>query len=137
MGQNAVLSKELLIVIKNEIGGLAKIASLVAGKGINIEAIAGYKKDNTSDAEVIIVTDNNDAASETLKAAGYDAISEKEVVIVDLENKTGILQEFCETLAQNGIDLQHVSGTTAGSASSSRLVLSTNDNAKALNVLQG
>ena len=72
MIKNAVLGKEISVIVSNKPGALSEIAKFLVDHGINVEAIAGYVKDDAESAELLFVTDNNFDALETLNEHGYD-----------------------------------------------------------------
>lgn len=126
----ADLGKEINMTVINKIGVLADMAKILADHGINIEAAAGYaEKDN---AKIMLVTDDNLRAVDALKKKGYKSAAEKEVVILELENKTGALKNVTVTLESAGVDIKYIYGTTCAGTCPARLVLSTSDNEKAL-----
>lgn len=131
MVKSVVLGKEIVVSVVNEIGVLAELSRVLADHGVNIDAVAGYaEKDNT--AKIMIVTDDGLRASDALRKAGYKSLKENEVVIVELENKPGALKQITKNLASEGIDIKQVYGTTCKSGCPARIILSTNNNQKAL-----
>jgi hypothetical protein len=114
---------------------LADISKMLAERGINIEAIAGYNlPDNT--AKLMLVTSDNRRAYDALKTNGHKPVKESDVVLIELENKVGALKGVTETLAQNKIDIKYMYATTCQAGCPSRLIFATSDNAKAVTVLK-
>lgn len=130
MIKQAHLAKEIAVTVLNKIGVLADMSKIVADHGINIEAAAGYVVDN--EATVMLMTDDNLRAKEALQKKGYKNIQEKEAVVVDLENRPGVLKEITALLAGKEIDIKYLYGTACASGCPSRIVLATSDNEKAL-----
>jgi len=130
MLKSAHLGKEVVVVVVNKIGILADISKNMAEHGINIEAIAGYSMG--AEAHIMLVTGDNLRASDALKKAGYSSLREREVVIVELENKAGALKNVTTTLAAQGIDIKHIYGTTCAGGCPAKIVIYTSDNEKAL-----
>ena len=128
------LGKEIAITIVNRVGILAEISDIISSHGINIEAIGAYAFE--SSASVMIVTSENLRAVEALQAKGYKSAVEKEVLVVELENKPGALKDITRKLASEQIDIKHIYGTVCVGACPVRLVLSTNDNKKAFVLLK-
>jgi hypothetical protein len=128
---NARLGKEIVVTLANKIGLLADMTKLIADHGVNIETLAGYA-DKDGSAKIMMVTEDNQRVGDALKKAGYKSLIEREVVIVDLENKVGALKQVGAKLAAEGIDIKHVYGTSCAAGCPAKLVLSTNDNEKAL-----
>ena len=130
MIKNASLGKELVIEVGNKVGVLAEISKILADHDINIEGVAGYAVDGK--ATIMVATDDSVRASDALRKAGYNALKENEVVMVDLVNKTGALKNLSAKLATAGIDIKYTYGTICTEGCPARLILSTNNNEKAL-----
>ncbi len=130
------LGKEIVVTVVNKIGALADISKIITGQGINIDAIAGCAVDN--EAKLAFVTNDNLQAVDALKKAGYNSLKEEEVVIAELENKSGALKLITADLAGQGIDIKHIYGTVCSCPANcpAKIVLCTSDNKKALAVLK-
>jgi len=129
MIKNINLGKELVVKAKNKVGIMAGISKILADHGINIEGVAGYVQGD--EAFLMMVTSDDLRAGDAIKKAGYNA-TEREVVIVDLENKTGALKVLTEKLAAIGIDMKYIYGTTCLEGCPAKIILSTTDNEKAV-----
>ncbi|MBM3250358.1 MAG: ACT domain-containing protein [Candidatus Omnitrophica bacterium] len=130
MLKKAQLGKELSVTVVNKIGILSDISKIVSDHGINIVAVAGYAKD--SEAEIMLITGDNLRAGDALRKAGYKQVKEREVVVVELEDKPGALKHITTILEGQGIDIRHIYGTTCPGGCPATIVLSTSDNEKAL-----
>jgi hypothetical protein len=104
------LGKEIVVTVVNKIGVLADMSRVLSKHGANIEAVAGYAVNN--EAKIMLVTDGNLRAIEALKKSGYKSITERETIILDLENKPGALKLITEKLASESIDIKQIYGTT-------------------------
>lgn len=130
MVKGANLAKEIVVTVGNKIGVLADMSKILADHGINIEAVAGYAEN--SDAKIMLVTDDNLRAVDALKKKNYSSVVEKEIVLVKLENKAGALKNITTKLAAEGIDIRYIYGTACTVGCPASIVISTNDNEKAL-----
>jgi len=130
MVRSAQLGKEIVVTVMNRIGVLADIARILADHGINIEAVAGYAMEN--EANIMLVTDDNLRSLDALVKAGYKAAKENPVLILDLENKPGSLKLVSQKLASENIDLKYIYGTGCASNCPAKLIVSTNNDEKAL-----
>jgi len=129
MIKNAELGKEVTVTAANKIGLLANISKVLGDHDINIEGVAGYAANN--EAKIMIVTDDDTRAMDALKKAGL-AVKEREIVIVELLNKPGVLKAVSAILAKENIDIHYTYGTVCTEGCPARLILSTSDNEKAL-----
>lgn len=130
MVKDAGLSKEVVVTVVNKIGVLADMTRILATYGINLLAIAGYAMEN--EAKIMMVTGDNQRAVDALKKENYKSIKESQVVVVDLENKTGALKNLAATLAEEEIDIKYLYGSSCTCGGPSMIVMSTSDNEKAL-----
>ncbi len=130
MIKSAQLGKEIVVTVANKIGVLAEMAKLVSEHGINIEAVKGYAINN--EAKIVFLTADNLRVVDALKKAGYNDVKEEEVVVVELENKSGALKNLTAALVAAKIDIKHVYGTVCAAGCPAKIVLLTSDNEKAL-----
>jgi len=126
------MGKELLVKTKNKVGMLAEVTAAIAATGVNIQGICAYGEDG--EACFLIVTDDNMKAEGTLKGKNYK-VKERDVVIVDLENKAGAAKEMATKLKKADIDLNYMYGTTHGTGVAT-VVFSSNNNAKAFKAVK-
>lgn len=129
------LGEEITITTKNKVGILADVAMLLSGKGINIEAVLGYEVGITG--RLFLVTNANLAIINELKKKKYRLVKETEVLLVDIENKPGALKVVATEMKENRIDIKYVYLTpcTCQNKGSSRMVLQTSDNERAMALL--
>ncbi len=124
------LAKEIVVTVGNKIGVLADISKILADHGINIEAVAGYA--DNAEAKIMLVTDDNLRSVDALKKKNYKSIVEKEIIVIELENKAGALKNIISKLASEGIDIKYIYGTACSAGCPAKIILSTSDNEKAL-----
>jgi hypothetical protein len=135
MIKNIALGEEITITTKNKVGILADVSKLLANKGINIEAALGYEVGPI--AKLLLVTNANLVIADELKKLRYRSVKETEVLLVDLDNKPGALKVVATEMKENKIDIKYAYLTpcTCTTRGSSRMVLQTSDNEKAMAVL--
>jgi hypothetical protein len=135
MIKKVVLGEEITITTKNKVGILADVAMMLANKGINIEAVLGYEVGVTG--KLFLLTSANIVIINELKKKKYKLVKETEVLLVDLENKPGALKVVATEMKENKIDIKYVYLTpcTCATKGSSRMVLQTSDNERAMAVL--
>jgi hypothetical protein len=126
--------KEMVVKVQNEIGLLANLTQVLAQKGVNILAVsAGVAGAN---AVVHLVTDDNLRAGDALRKQRYNP-QERDVVLVDVPHKPGMLRHVTELLAKQGIDLHHLYGSAALPVPECLLVFASANNDRAVVVLNG
>lgn len=135
MIKNVTLGEEITVTTRNKVGILADVAMMLASKGINIEAVLGYEVGLTG--KLFLVTSGNLTIINELKKKKYKLVKETEVILVDLENKPGALKVVATEMKENNIDIKYVYITpcTCPGKGSSRMVLQTSDNERAIVLL--
>jgi hypothetical protein len=133
MIKRVTLGEELVITVKNKIGLMAEISEMLANRGINIESALGYESGRT--AKLMLVTTANIAILSDLKKK-YKSVKETEVVMVELEDKPGAMKVVTTELKQAKIDIFYLYVTSPSNPrGSSRMVIQTSDNEKAMVLL--
>ena len=135
MIKNVMLGEEITITTKNKVGILADVAMMLANKGINIEAVLGYEVGITG--KLLLITSANIIIINELRKKRYKLVKEREVILVDLENKPGALKVVATEMKENKIDIKYayVTPCTCANKGSSRMVLQTSDNERAMVLL--
>ena len=100
------MAVDLVIDIENTPGALAQVAAAISDAGVNIAAatcIGGGKQ-----AELHILVKHAEAARHPL-AISHVAVSRvREVVVVDVEDRPGVLADLTRKIAKAGVDLDLV-----------------------------
>lgn len=133
MIKSVTIGEEIVVATKNRVGLLADTAIIMANNGINIDAMLGYESGQT--AKLLFVTDANLRVIDELKKRKYKSIKETEVVVVELSNNPGAMKVVGMELKNNKIDIKHVYITSSSHGGSSRMILQTSDNEKAMALL--
>lgn len=132
---------EISLFLKNAPGELGKLASLMAGNGINIDAMtiqdasdyvkelfkargkslkriasaASYnsmRKDSAAFALIRFIVDKTDAAIDLLSKAEY-IFDIMPVIAVQLDNKPGTLADLASKFGEEGININYVYGSVS------------------------
>ena len=133
MIKSVTIGEEIVVTTRNKVGILADTAVIMANDGVNIDALLGYEVGQT--AKLLFITDGNLRILNELKKKKYKTIKETEVIVVELDNKPGSLKVVATELKNSKIDIKHVYITTPYRGESSRLILQTSDNEKAMSLL--
>lgn len=133
MIKGVYIGEEIVISTRNKVGILADVAMITASNGINIEAVLGYETGAT--AKLLLITSANLLITNELKKKRYKLIKETEVVMVDLRNKPGALKVVATELKNGNIDIKYLYVTSCAGGDSSKMVLQTSDNERAMSLL--
>ena len=127
----AVKVKQVAIAMEDRTGLLAEVTGALAGAKVNIQALCAYGMDNK--AHFIMLTDSNAKAKRALSKLKGE-VTEDDVVLVEMADKPGEMQKVADKVAAAGISIWYVYGS-AGSKTRSLVVMATEDNAKAIRVI--
>ena len=97
---------DLVIDVENTPGALADVAAAISDAGVNIAAAtcvgAGER------AELHILVPHAEAGRHSLGISHLAVSREREVVVVDVEDRPGVLADLTRRIARAGIDLDLV-----------------------------
>jgi hypothetical protein len=127
----AVKARLLSFSMKDKPGLLSEITTRLADAKVNITAICAYAWDDT--AYFDMTTASNAAAKKALTGLKVE-IEEEDVIAVEMPNKAGELQKVAHAIADAGINIEYMYGTTA-TGKTSTCLFSTSDNRKALRLI--
>jgi hypothetical protein len=123
---------QLSVSMENTPGQLGRLCRVMAQAGVNIR---GVSVADASDVSIIrLIVNNPKAAQSALREAGLCAVAQN-VLVVDLEDKPGALEEMAIRLGEAGINVQYVYGTSDGGKGTARLVLGVTEVDRARQVL--
>ena len=129
----AELNRQLMIQLKNTTGTLADITNIISSSGINMIALCAYALENT--VAIMFVTEDNNEAKRLLEEKGFD-VQEEEVILLTIENKPGALRQVTNKIAEAGIGLNLMYGSTDPNAETSPLVLISQNNLDVMMIIK-
>ncbi len=98
---------DLVIEIENSPGALADVAAAISDAGVNIAAATCIG--SAQRAELHILVPHAEAARHLLAISHLVAVTrEREVVVVDVEDRPGVLADLTRRIARAGVDLDLV-----------------------------
>ena len=98
---------DLVIDIENTPGAIAQVAQAISDAGVNIAAATCLGPGDR--AELHILVKHAEAARHALAISHGVAITrEREVVVVDVEDRPGVLADLTRKIARAGVDLDLV-----------------------------
>ena len=100
------MAVDLVIDIENTPGALAEVAAAISDAGVNIAAVTCVGPGER--AELHILVKYGEAAKHALAISQLAATREREVVVVEVEDRPGVLADLTRTIARAGIDLDLV-----------------------------
>ena len=127
----AFIEKEIHFEIKNETGVLGQVTKTLELASVFIVHLSAYSIDKKGYFQII--TRDNTKAKAALKALA-PKIEERDVLVVEFENKVGTLAPVARLLGSNGISVNYVYGTS-GDGFKIVGIFSTKDNKKAAEII--
>ncbi|HEY1356822.1 MAG TPA: ACT domain-containing protein [Thermoleophilaceae bacterium] len=101
------MAVDLVIDIENTPGSLAEVASAISDAGVNIAAATCVGPGDR--AELHILVKHAEAAKHSLAIShGVTVAREREVVVVEVEDRPGVLADLTRKIARAGVNLDLV-----------------------------
>jgi hypothetical protein len=100
------MAVDLVIDIENTPGALAQVAAAISDAGVNIAAATCVGP--AERAEVHILVPHAEAAKHALAISHVAVTREREVVVVDVEDRPGVLADLTRKIARAGVNLDLV-----------------------------
>jgi hypothetical protein len=114
------MAVDLAIDVENTPGALAEVAAAISDAGVNIAAATCVGPGER--AELHILVPHAEAVKHALAISHVAVTREREVVVVDVEDRPGVLADLARRVAQAGINLDLVYVATQN-----RIVLGADD----------
>lgn len=118
------MAKDLTVFFEDRPGTLAAMGKALGKADINIDGLCGFPCEGRGVGHILV--EDAEGARRALEAIGLEVSDERDVMILEVENRSGSLGEIAQKIADSGanIDLIYV-------ASNSRLVIGVDDLEKA------
>jgi hypothetical protein len=97
---------DLTIDIENKPGALAEVAAAISDAGVNVASAVCIGTGER--AELHILVPHVEAAHHLLAISHVSVTREREVVVVDVEDRPGVLADLARRIAQAGINIDLV-----------------------------
>jgi hypothetical protein len=97
---------DLVIDIENNPGALAEVAAAISDAGVNIAAATCVGPGER--AELHILVPRAEPVKHALAISHVGVTREREVVVVDVQDRPGVLADLTRKIARAGIDLDLV-----------------------------
>jgi hypothetical protein len=97
------MAVDLVIDIENTPGALARVAAAISDAGVNIAAATCIGPGER--AQLHILVPHAGAVKHSLAISHLAVTGEREVVVVDVEDRPGVLADLTRKIARAGVDL--------------------------------
>jgi hypothetical protein len=100
------MAVDLVIDIENKPGALAEVAAAISDAGVNIAAATCVGPGER--AELHILVPHAEAVRHALAISHVAVTREREVVVVDVEDRPGVLADLTRKIARAGVNIDLV-----------------------------
>ena len=100
------MAVDLVIDVENTPGALAQVATAISDAGVNIAAATFVGPGDR--AEIHILVPHAEAVKHALAISHVAVTGERQVVVVDVEDRPGVLGDLTRRIAKAGVNLDLV-----------------------------
>ena len=100
------MAVDLVIDVENTPGALARVATAISDAGVNIAAATFVGPGDR--AEIHILVPHAEAAKHALAISHVAVTGERQVVVVDVEDRPGVLADLTRKVGEAGVNLDLV-----------------------------
>jgi hypothetical protein len=116
------MPKDLTVVLQDRPGELARLGQATGEAGVNLQGMCAFTGEGRGIIHILIDDAKAPAARRALEEAGMGVADEREVLVVDIEDRPGTLGELARSLAEASVNIE-LAYTTFGV----KLVIATDD----------
>lgn len=113
----------LTVILRDTPGELARLGELTGAAGVNIRGLAAFTGEGRGVIHLLVDDDVVARAREELQRAGIGLADEREVLVVDIQDRPGSLGELARELSEANVNID-LAYTTFGGV---KLVIATDD----------
>lgn len=117
------MATDVLVILDDRPGELARLGEAAGAGGVNIRGLAAFTGDGKGVVHVLVDDDDLARLRRALDTAGMKIADDREVLVVDVEDRPGTLGELTRRVAAAHVNVD-LAYTTFGGV---RLVIATDD----------
>jgi hypothetical protein len=114
---------DLTVILRDTPGELARLGEVTGAAGVNIRGLAAFPGEGRGVIHVLVDDDVVARARDELERAGIGLADEREVLVVDIQDRPGSLGELARELSEANVNID-LAYTTFGGV---KLVIATDD----------
>jgi hypothetical protein len=126
------MPRDLTVILDNRAGELARLGQATGEAGVNIQGLAAFTGEGKGVVHVLVDDADVERCRTGLEKSGMGIADEREVLVINIEDRPGTLGEVTRRLAEANVDID-LAYTTFGGV---RLVIATDDLASARAALE-
>lgn len=98
--------RDLVIHVANQPGALANVTAAISDAGVNLAAATYTGSGEMADLHILVK--HAEATRRVLEPAGLTVTDEQEVVVIEAEDRPGVLADLARRVADAGVNLNLV-----------------------------
>ncbi len=114
---------DLTVVLTDEPGELAKLGQAAGAAGVNIQGMCAFTGEGRGIIHLLVADGAAERAASALRQAGMGVADQREVLVVDIDDRPGSLGEMALELADAGVNIELLYTTYGGV----KVVIATDD----------
>ena len=118
------MTKDLTVILEDRPGTLADMGEALGKAGINIDGLCGFPCEGKGIIHILV--EDAAAARHALEEIGLEVRGERQVLILELEDRPGVLGDVTRRIAKAGVNIDLVYAAT-----NTRVIIGTDDLEKA------
>ena len=91
------MPKDLTVILQDRPGELARLGGATGEAGVNIQGMCAFTGEGRGVIHLLVDDDQAGAARRALEEAGMGVADEREVLVVDVEDRPGTLGELARS----------------------------------------
>jgi hypothetical protein len=115
---------DFTLILDDRPGQLARVGELLGDAGVNIGGLAAFTGDGRGVIHVLVDDDAAGRAAAALKTAKMGVADQREVLVIDAEDRPGTLGELTRQLAEANVNIDLAYTTFGGGV---KIVIATDD----------
>jgi hypothetical protein len=117
------MAMDLTVILADQPGELARLGEVTGAAGVNIRGLAAFTGEGRGVIHVLVDDEAASRAVEELERAGMGVADQREVLVVDIDDRPGSLGELARELAEANVNVD-LAYTTFGGV---KIVIATDD----------
>ena len=97
------MTKDLTIILEDRPGTLADMGEALGKAGINIEGLCGFPCEGKGVLHILV--EDAAAARRALEEIGLEVRDERQVLVLDIEDRPGVLGNVTRSIAKAGVKM--------------------------------
>ncbi len=118
------MAVDFTVILDDRPGELARLGQVLGDASVNIGGLAAFTGEGRGVIHVLVADDAVTRATAALKAAHMGVADEREVLVVDAEDRPGTLGELTRQLAEANVNIDLAYTTFGGGV---KIVIATED----------